>query len=83
MSDTQRESVSYWTGVIVKIMIGISGGVLLMLYSTIKNEAQQTREEFRNSIQRIEVNTTETSKSVDLIESKVNLIEYRLNKLDE
>lgn len=82
MSNAQREAISYWTNVFMKAMMGISGAALLMLYSSIKDEAQQTREEFRKSIERIEITTEDTKTSVNSIQSKMNLLEYRLNRLD-
>lgn len=83
MSNTQREAISFWSNVFVKGMVGISGAVLLLLYYSIKDEAEQTRNEFRKSIDRIEITTEETKTSVNSIQSKMNLLEYRLDKLDK
>ena len=83
MSNAQREAISFWTNVFVRGMVGVCGAVLLLLYSSIKDEAQQTREEFRKSIDRIEITTEDTKASVNQIQSKMNLLEYRLDKLDQ
>lgn len=82
MSNEQRQTIAFWSNVFVKGMMGISGAILLLLYYSIKDEAQQTRNEFRQSIEKIEVTTQDTKSSVNAIESKINLMEYRLNKLD-
>jgi len=82
MSNQQREAIAFWTNVFVKGMVGISGAVLLLLYYSIKDEAQQTRDEFRKSIEKIEVTTKETNSSVNAIQSRIGILEYRVGKLD-
>jgi hypothetical protein len=76
MSNTQRETISYWTGIFSKMTIALCGALLLLLYYDIRDDAVSAQKTV------IEINSgiKEINKSVNQIENRVNIIEYRLNK---
>jgi len=86
MSNEQRATISYWSGVFMKIALGITGGVLLMLYGDIKDDAMQTRQEFRNAIEDIQQTTKETRnefrRSIEKIELTTKDMQGTVNDIE-
>ncbi len=82
MSLEQREIIKSWSGAFMKILLGLAGTGLLLLYYNAEARRDYERDEFRKIIDKIEVNTTRMSGDINTIENTVHLIEYRINQVE-
>jgi len=83
MSNQQREAVAYWSSVLMKITMPLTGGLLIILYSGMKEEAEETRREFRHAIEKIETTTKDMQKTVNTTEGRIMVIESQIKRLDK
>lgn len=82
MSREQLENVKTLGATVMKILLGISGAALTMLYYSSQTEAKEFREEVSKSFMEIRASAVETKSSMEQIKSDVRLIDYRLKQLE-
>ena len=82
MSREQLENVKTLGATVMKILLGISGAALTMLYYSSQTEAKEFREEVSKSFMEIRASSVETKSSMEQIKSDVRLIDYRLKQLE-
>lgn len=82
MSIDQRETIRSWSSAFMKILLGISGFALSVLYFNAENRRDYERDEFKKAIDKIETNTTQMNGNINSIQSTMGLIEYRLKQVE-
>ncbi len=82
MGIEQREAIKSWSSAFMKILLGVSGFALSVLYFNAEKRRDYERDEFRKAIDKIEVNTTRMSGDMNTIQNTVHLIEYRINQVE-
>jgi len=83
MSNEQANNLKLWSGAFMKVLLGVSGTCLVLLYYSAKDDAEMYRNEFRHSIDKIENTTNEINKSVNQMESRMKVMEYQLKQQDD
>lgn len=82
MSREQLEQVKALGNTLMKVLLGISGAALTMLYYTQRNETDEFRNEVKKSFMEIRASAVETKSSMEQIKSDVRLIDYRLKQIE-
>ncbi len=82
MSLEQRETIKSWSSAFMKILLGVAGSGLSLLYYNAEQRRDYERDEFKRAIDKIEVNTTRMSGDMNTIQNTVHLIEYRINQVE-
>lgn len=82
MSREQLEQVKTLGATFMKVLLGISGTALTLLYFNQRNEDNAFRQEIKSSIMEIHVEASDTHKSIEQIKSDVRLIDYRLKQIE-
>lgn len=83
MSIDQREQLKVISSAFMKILLGLSGGLLTVAFYMQREEATTFRSDVKKSFEQIEFNTKESQKTMDEIKSDVRLIDYRLKQIEQ
>lgn len=83
MSREQLDQIKFWSSTFMKVMLGIGGSVLGLLYYEIRDETKQFQDKVTRSFEKIERNTIESKATMEQIKSDVRLIDYRLKQIED
>lgn len=83
MSVDQREQLKVISSAFMKILLGLSGGLLTVAFYMQREEANTFRSDVKKSFEQIEIHSEEYKKTMEEIKSDVRLIDYRLKQIEQ
>jgi len=77
MSIDQREQLRVISSAFMKVLLGLSGGLLCLLYYIQRDEDKIIRQDFKDAVKEISADVKDIKTSINIIDKRVDRLEYK------